>query len=101
MTKMTTAAPSFSNDVDLYPDIPKKWGLGFMINTAKTPKGRSAGSMAWAGLANTYYWIDPVRGVTGVILMQLLPFADHKWLETFAAFEREVYASLDGTRRLA
>jgi hypothetical protein len=56
MTKMTTAAPSFSNDVDLYPDIPKKWGLGFMINTAKTPEGRSAGSMTWAGLANTYYW---------------------------------------------
>jgi hypothetical protein len=55
MTKMTTAAPSFSNDVDLYPDIPKKWGLGFMIDTAKTPEGRSAGSMAWAGLANTYY----------------------------------------------
>jgi methyl acetate hydrolase len=101
MTKMTTAAPSLSNDVDRHPDIPKKWGLGLMINTAKTPKGRSAGSMAWAGLANTYYWIDPVRGVTGVILMQLLPFADHKWLETFAAFEREVYASLDGTRRLA
>jgi methyl acetate hydrolase len=72
-----------------------------MINTAKTPEGRSAGSMAWAGLANTYCWIDRVRGVTGVILMQLLPFADHKCLETFAAFEREVYASLDGTRRLA
>ena len=54
----------------------KKWGLSFLINTAKTPEGRSPGSLAWAGLANTYFWIDPSRNVTGVILMQLLPFAD-------------------------
>jgi methyl acetate hydrolase len=101
MTRMTSVAPPFSNDVDLYPDIPKKWGLSFMINTAKTPEGRSAGSLAWAGLANTYYWIDPTRGVTGVILMQLLPFADAKCLETFAAFERAVYGSLDAARRAA
>ena len=101
MPKMTTAAPFLSNDLDLYPDIPKKWGLGLMINTVKTPEGRSAGSMAWAGLANSYYWIDPIRGVAGVMMMQLLPFADQKCLETFAAFERDVYASLDGTRRMA
>ena len=42
----------------------KKWGLSFMINTAKTPEGRSAGSLAWAGLANTYFWIDPARNVS-------------------------------------
>ena len=66
----------YTNDVDLYPDMVKKWGLSFLINTAKTPEGRSAGSLAWAGLANTYFWIDPARNVTGVILMQLLPFAD-------------------------
>ena len=70
-------------------------GLSFLINTAKTPEGRSAGSLAWAGLANTYFWIDPARNVSGVILMQLLPFADGKALETFAGFERGVYAGLD------
>lgn len=95
MGKMTTALPPYTNDVDLYPDIVKKWGLSFMINTAKTPEGRSAGSLAWAGLANTYFWIDPARNVAGVILMQLLPFADGKALETFAGFERGVYAGLD------
>ncbi|MDN5002904.1 serine hydrolase domain-containing protein [Bradyrhizobium sp. GCM10027634] len=95
MTKMTTAAPPYTNDVDLYPDQVKKWGLSFMINTAKTAEGRSAGSLAWAGLANTYYWIDPARDVTGVILMQLLPFADAKCLQAFAGFERGVYAGLD------
>ncbi|TYL94545.1 beta-lactamase family protein [Bradyrhizobium rifense] len=95
MTKLATAAPIYTNDVDLYPDQVKKWGLSFMINTAKTAEGRSAGSLAWAGLANTYYWIDPARDVTGVILMQLLPFADAKCLQAFAGFERGVYAGLD------
>jgi methyl acetate hydrolase len=95
MGKMTTALPPYTNDVDLYPDIVKKWGLSFMINTAKTPEGRSAGSLAWAGLANTYFWIDPARNVSGVILMQLLPFADAKALEAFAGLESGVYAGLD------
>jgi methyl acetate hydrolase len=84
MGKMTTAIGWATNDVDLYPDMVKK-----------TPEGRSPGSLAWAGLANTYFWIDPARNVAGVILMQLLPFADHKCLEAFAGFERGVYAGLD------
>lgn len=93
--KMTTVAPMYTNDVDLFPDIVKKWGLSFLINNAKTPEGRSAGSLAWAGLANTYFWIDPARDVCGVILMQVLPFVDAKCLEAFAGFERGVYAGLD------
>ena len=101
MGKMTTVAPVYTNDVDLYPDIVKKWGLSFLINTAKTPEGRSAGSLAWAGLANTYFWIDPARNISGVILMQLLPFADNKCLEAFAGFERGVYAGLDAAGQKA
>jgi methyl acetate hydrolase len=101
MTKMTSAIPSASNDVDLYPDMAKKWGLSFLINTEQTPEGRTPGSLAWAGLANTYYWIDPARDVTGVILMQLFPFFDKKCLETFAGFERGVYAGLDVTQKMA
>ncbi|WP_426421642.1 serine hydrolase domain-containing protein [Bradyrhizobium genosp. A] len=93
--KMTTVAPMYTNDVDLFPDIVKKWGLSFLINTAKTPEGRSPGSLAWAGLANTYFWIDPARDVAGVILMQVLPFVDAKCLQAFAGFERGVYAGLD------
>ncbi|MCP3474378.1 beta-lactamase family protein [Bradyrhizobium sp. CCGUVB1N3] len=99
--KMTTVAPMYTNDVDLFPDIVKKWGLSFLINTAKTPEGRSAGSLAWAGLANTYFWIDPARDVSGVILMQLLPFVDAKCLEAFAGFERGVYAGLDASGQRA
>jgi CubicO group peptidase (beta-lactamase class C family) len=95
MTKMNSALPDFTNDVDLYPDMAKKWGLSFMINTAKTPEGRGPGSLFWAGLANTYFWIDPSRDISGVILMQLLPFSDKKCLEALAGFERGVYAGLD------
>jgi methyl acetate hydrolase len=71
----------------------KKWGLGFMISTEAVPGGRSAGSLAWAG-GNTYFWIDPAKGVAGVILMQLIPLADVKALAVFAGFETAVYAAL-------
>src|SRR4030081_131137 len=101
MTKMTSAVAFATNDVDLYPDMAKKWGLSFLINTAKTPEGRSPGSLAWAGLANTYYWIDPARDITGVIVMQVLPFGDGKCLEAFAGFEYGVYAGLDATQKAA
>lgn len=93
--KLLTALPAYTNDVDLFPGMVKKWGLSFLINTAKTPEGRSPNSLFWAGLANTYFWIDPARNVSGVILMQLLPFADRLCLEAFAGFERGIYAGLD------
>jgi len=101
MTKMTSYVAFATNDVDLYPDQVKKWGLSFMINTAKTPEGRSPGSLAWAGLANTYYWVDPSRDICGVILMQVLPFADKNCLQAFAALENSIYAVLDGSNKAA
>jgi methyl acetate hydrolase len=101
VTKLVSAMPPYTNDVDLYPGMVKKWGLSFLINTAKTPEGRSPGSLAWAGLANTYYWIDPARDVTGVILMQVFPFADGKCLEAFAGFEHGVYDGLDAAGQKA
>jgi len=97
VTRLPTTSPGASNDVDLYPDQDKKWGLSFLINTKRTAEGRSPGSLAWAGLANTYFWLDPVRKVGGVILMQFFPFADKTALGLFAELERGVYQSLDGT----
>ena len=91
---LKTAIPASSNDAEFFPGMVKKWGLGFMISTEAAPGGRSAGSLAWAGLANTYFWIDPAKGVAGVILMQLLPFADAKSLALFDRFEKAVYAAL-------
>ena len=55
------------------------------------PGRRSAGSLAWAGLFNTYYWLDPKRQVTGVILTQILPFADPTVLQLLDDFETAVY----------
>jgi methyl acetate hydrolase len=91
---LKTAAPAYSNDAEFFPGMVKKWGLGFMISTAQVPGGRGPGSLAWAGLGNTYFWIDPAKGVAGVILMQLIPFADPKALAVFDAFEKAVYAAV-------
>jgi methyl acetate hydrolase len=91
---LKTANPASSNDAEFFPGMVKKWGLGFMTSTAQVPDGRSPDSLAWAGLGNTYFWIDQAKGVAGVILMQLLPFADAKALAVFDRFEKAVYASL-------
>jgi len=91
---LKTAMPASSNDAEFFPGMLKKWGLGFMISTEAVPGGRSAGSLAWAGLGNTYFWIDPAKGVAGVILMQLIPFADPKALALLDGFEQAVYAAL-------
>jgi len=88
---LKTVMPDSSLDAEFFPGMVKKWVLGFMINTETAPTGRSAGSLAWAGLANTYFWIDPSKNVAGVILMQLLPFADPQALQTFAEFETGLY----------
>jgi methyl acetate hydrolase len=89
---LQTARPEASNDVEVFPGMVKKWGLGFLINTDAAPTGRSAGSLTWGGLANTYYWIDPTRRIAGVFLTQILPFGDAEALSLAGRFERAVYA---------
>src|SRR3984893_8475472 len=91
---MKTAHPQLSNDVDFFPGIPCKWGLGYMINMLPGPNGRSAGSLTWAGIYNTYYWLDPQKRVAGVILTQILPFADPAVLRLYGEFENGVYGAL-------
>ena len=81
-----------SNDAEFFPGMPKKWGLAYMINVEDAPVGRAAGSLAWAGLANTYYWIETKRRLAGVIMTQILPFADPRALNVFEQFERAIYA---------
>jgi CubicO group peptidase (beta-lactamase class C family) len=90
---LKTAIPAHSNDAEFFPGMPKKWGLGYMITPEEAPTGRAAGSLAWAGLGNTYYWIDPARRLTGLILTQVLPFADPIVLKVFEEFERVTYAA--------
>lgn len=85
------AAPPYSNAVEWWPGIPCKWGLSFLINTKPTPQGRSAGSLSWAGLANSYYWIDPVKKLTGAVSTQILPFYDAPVVQLFGDLETAVY----------
>jgi methyl acetate hydrolase len=91
---LKTAVPAYSNNAEFFPGMVKKWSLGFMISTQAVPGGRSAGSLAWAGLGNTYFWIDPAKGIAGVILMQLIPFADAEALALLDGFEKALYAGL-------
>jgi methyl acetate hydrolase len=86
---LKTAAPAASNDVDFLDGM--QWGLSFLINPEPLPTGRSAGSLAWAGLANSYFWIDPAHRVAGVYAGQLLPFYDAEAIALLGAFETEVY----------
>lgn len=92
---LDTMIPALSNPVNLMPGMKKKWGLSFLINTEPVAGGRSAGSLAWAGLQNTYYWLDPTRKVAGVLMTQTLPFADPTVLSALDAFERTVYEMLE------
>ena len=90
---LPTQSPALSEDAEFFPGTPKSWGLSFMINEVTAPTGRSAGSLAWAGLANTFFWIDPRRKIGGLTMMQVLPFVDRRALAVFTAFEKAVYAS--------
>jgi methyl acetate hydrolase len=92
--KMKSYRASFSSDVDMQPGATEKWGLGFLINTTAYDGGRSAGSLAWAGIFNTFFWIDPKRSICAVLMMQFLPFVDKEAVGILGDFERAVYRSL-------
>jgi methyl acetate hydrolase len=79
--------PASSYDVEFMPGITKKWGLLGMINGEATPGGRSAGSLFWAGLCNSYYWVDWANGNAGVLFTQILPFGDPAVIRLFDEFE--------------
>jgi methyl acetate hydrolase len=90
-----TAMPERSDDFSFVADGRDKWGLGFLITTDHVSGKRSAGSLSWGGIFNTYFWVDRSRSIAGVILMQFLPFADRKALAVYDGFERGVYRLLD------
>jgi methyl acetate hydrolase len=94
VTVLKTTAPALSNDVDLFPHTHLKWGFGHMINMQAVTGGRSAGSLTWGGLFNTYYWIDPSKRIAAVFMTQVLPFADSRTLRLYGQFERGIYALL-------
>ncbi len=86
--------PILSNYAEFFPGMPKSWALTFMINDEDAPTGRPAGALAWAGLANLYYWIDRQNGVGGFWATQIFPFADATSVGGFLDFETAVYSNL-------
>lgn len=91
ITPLPGVIPSLSNDAEFFPGMDKTWALTFMINDEDAPTGRPAGSLAWAGLANLYYWIDRRNGIAGYWATQILPFADPASVGGYLEFEKAVY----------
>jgi methyl acetate hydrolase len=91
---LKTNNPALSNDADLCPGVSHKWGFGHMINMEAVAGGRSARSLTWGGLLNTYYWIDPNKRVAAVFMTQVLPFADARALRVYRQFEQGIYAAI-------
>jgi CubicO group peptidase (beta-lactamase class C family) len=72
-----------------------EFGLGFQITGAHADDDeRAPGSLSWAGIFNTQFWIDPANGIGGVLLMQYLPFYDEEAIATLVGFEALVYEGL-------
>ena len=93
LVPMRSLNPSLARDPTYLPGSLDKFGLGFAINTKPVTGGRAAGSFAWAGIFNTFFWIDPSRKTCAVILMQVLPFSNEAAISVAEDFERAVYAS--------
>ena len=93
VSRMESVMPLMSNDAEFFPGSEKGWGYGFVINSQPGHAGRAANSLAWAGLANCYYWFDPATKVAGVLMTQILPFADPKILTLLDRFESAIYGA--------
>lgn len=86
--------PSLSNYAEFFPGMPKSWSLPFMINDEDAPTGRPAGALAWAGLANLYYWIDRRTGIGGYWATQILPFVDPPSVGGYLDMETAAYHAI-------
>lgn len=91
--RQTTVYPERTHDF-LFMDGTQKFGFGVLIETEDRPGRRRAGSYSWGGILNTYFWVDPVSGIGGVLMTQLKPFCDPACLERNEAFERAAYAEI-------
>ena len=90
---LKTVAPDYSNDAEFFPGEPKSWGLTFQISETPCETGRPAGTLMWAGLANSFFWIDRFNGLGGAYISQILPFADEGSMNLFFEIERQAYRS--------
>jgi methyl acetate hydrolase len=87
--------PSLSNDAEFFPGLKKSWSYTFMVNDEEAPTGRPAGAIGWAGLANTFYWIDRKNGLGGYWATQILPFGDPTSFVGYMDLETATYEMLE------
>ena len=92
MNTMKTQVPMLSDNVDFFPNTTKSWSPGFMINHEDIQYGRPANSAGWAGLFNSFFWIDQKNDIAALILMQMLPFVEKGCFETLKDFESSIYS---------
>lgn len=91
VTMLPGVIPSLSNDAEFFPGLAKDWSYTFMVNSEEAPTGRPAGAIAWAGLANCFYWIDRETGIGGYWATQILPFGDPVSFPGYLEFETAAY----------
>ena len=84
-----------SHDAEFFPGVAKTWGLTFQINEAPLPTGRPAGGLMWAGIANSFFWIDMDNQVAGTYISQQLPFGDPRSYQLYIDIETATYNSLN------
>ena len=82
---------ALSNDFDMGFGSSAKWGLGFLLSPEGTESGRGPGSASWAGLFNSYFWVDRENDLCAVYATQVLPFYDEEAVSVLKQFEAEVY----------
>jgi methyl acetate hydrolase len=94
VTRLETIAPRLTLDAEFLPGMQKKHGLAYMLSCEQWPNRRAIGSGFWAGLLNTFFWIDPINGIGGLLMLQQLPFADGRVMALLDSFEEAVYSTL-------
>lgn len=94
VTMLPGVIPTLSNDAEFFPGQKKDWSYTFMVNSEEAPTGRPAGSIGWAGLANSFFWIDRKNGVGGYWATQILPFGDPQSFVGYLDFETAVYQAM-------
>ena len=86
MPELATDNAALAGDLD-------KFGLGFALNSKPSSAGRGANTLAWAGIFNTFFWIDREKQVAAVLMTQMLPGLDPGPAKLLEEFDRAVYTA--------
>lgn len=95
---LTTQMPELPGSAEFLPGITKGWSGTWMMNHEQSPRGRSAGSGGWLAIPNHYYWVDPTKGILGLVMSGILPLANRKVLGLFDNLERTAYGHAPATQ---